>query len=210
MIEVDQLVVKYRSHRLRRPTTALDGLDLRVEEGDFFALLGQNGAGKSTALYCALGLLRPTAGRVSVFGSPPDPGCEAFRQIGYLPEEPHYPGYLTVGEALRYYGALNGVSSVDARMTELLDRLGLVEHRRMRIAACSKGMKQKLGIAQCLLHRPRLLLLDEPMRGLDPMAVHVFREILVEMNRQGTTVVMSSHLLGEVEMVARRAAIIHC
>jgi ABC-type multidrug transport system ATPase subunit len=209
MIDVDQLVVKYRSHRLRRPTMALDGLDLRVEEGDFFALLGQNGAGKSTALYCMLGLLRPTAGRVLVFGSPPEPGGNVFRDIGYLPEEPHYPAYLTVEEALHYYGSLNGVPSLEVRTTELLDRLGLLEHRRMRIASCSKGMKQKLGIAQCLIHRPRLLLLDEPMRGLDPTAVHVFREILVEMNRQGATVVMSSHLLGEVEMVARRAAIIH-
>ncbi len=208
MIEVDQLVVKYRSHRLRRPTTALDGLDLRVQEGDFFALLGQNGAGKSTAMFCLLGLLRPTAGSVRLFGRSPVPGSSLFRQIGYLPEEPHYHPHLTVAEALAYYAALSGVTVPRQRVGEILERLGMGEHGRTRIARCSKGMKQKVGIAQCLLHAPRLLLLDEPMRGLDPMTVHLFREMLVEANRKGATIVMNSHMLAEVEVVANRVAII--
>ncbi len=208
MIEVEALVVKYRSGLFRRRFTALDGLDLQVREGDFFALLGQNGAGKSTAMYCLLGLLRPFAGSVRVFGQTPVPGAAMFRDIGYLPEEPHYHPYLTVEEALVYYASLSGVKAARRPVMDILERLGLAEHRRMRIARCSKGMKQKIGIAQCLLHHPRLLLLDEPMRGLDPITVHLFRDILKEMNGRGATIVMNSHILSEVELVATRVAII--
>ncbi len=209
VVETEQLVVNFRSGWRRQSFKALNGLDLQVREGDFFGLLGQNGAGKSTALHCLLGLLRPSAGRVSVFGQTPEPGGPLFRDIGYLPEEPHYHTYLTVEEATVYYASLSGVSSPRDRAREMLDRLDLTDHRDRPIARCSKGMRQKVGIAQCVLHRPRLLLLDEPMRGLDPITVHLFRSMLVDLNRQGTTIVMSSHLLSEVEQVATRVAIVH-
>jgi ABC-2 type transport system ATP-binding protein len=208
IVEAEALVVKFRRGLLRRRFAALDGLDLQVREGDFFALLGPNGAGKSTAMHCMLGVLRPTAGRVRVLERTPEPGSSLFAEIGYLPEDPRYHDYLSVEEAVLYYASLSGVRFPAARVASVLERLGLAEHRRLAIRRCSKGMKQKVGIAQCLVHEPRLLFLDEPMRGLDPMTVRLFRDILIELNRTGATIVMNSHLLGEVEMVANRVAII--
>ena len=208
MIETEQLQVVYRAGFRRKPVQALAGLDLRVEPGECLGLLGHNGAGKSTALGCFLGLIRPTAGTVTILGQTPVPGAELFRQVGYLPEEPTYHPHLTVREALTYYGRLQGIADVDAASEPLLERLDLARWRDLPIASCSKGMKQKVGIVQCLLHAPRLLLLDEPMRGLDPLAVMAFRELLAEANRDGVTIVMSSHLLGEVEQLARRVVIL--
>jgi ABC-2 type transport system ATP-binding protein len=206
--EARQLVVAFRRGLFRRKFQALAGLDLEIGEGDFFALLGQNGAGKSTAMHCLLGLLSPTSGDVRLLGQRPDRGSALFREIAYLPEEPRYPDYLTVREAVTYYAALSGVASAPARVADVLEWLGLAEHRHLTIRRCSKGMKQKVGIAQCIVHEPRVLFLDEPMRGLDPMTVHAFRTRLVDMNRRGATVIMNSHLLTEVEIVASRVAII--
>lgn len=208
IVEAEALTVRYRRGLRRKPFFALDGLSLQVREGDFFALLGQNGAGKSTAMHCLLGLLRPSGGAVRIWGRAPSPGSDLFARIGYLPEEPRYHDYLTVEEAVTYYARLSGLRTPQPFVTTLLDRLGLEEARRLAIRKCSKGMKQKVGIAQCLVHSPQLLLLDEPMRGLDPITVHTFRDMLVELNRNGVTIVMNSHLLAEVELVANRIAII--
>ena len=207
-IRADAVTVRFRRGVIRRPFTALDGLNLEVREGDFFALLGQNGAGKSTAMHCLLGLLRPSSGRIEVLGCRPEPGAAFFGQVGYLPEEPRYHEYLTVEEAVTYYARLSGVRVPPPRIADILERLGLAEHRTLAIRRCSKGMKQKVGIAQCVIHEPRLLFLDEPMRGLDPMTVHLFRDMLLEMHRNGVTILMNSHLLAEVELVATRVAII--
>ncbi|MEO5824056.1 MAG: ABC transporter ATP-binding protein [Vicinamibacteraceae bacterium] len=208
MIHTEGLRVSYRAGWRRSRLEALAGLDLRVEAGECVGLLGHNGAGKSTALGCFLGLIRPTAGRVAILGQTPAAGAELFRHVGYLPEEPVYHGHLTVREALTYYGRLQGVVDVEAASAPLLERLDMARWRDLMVSRCSKGMKQKLGIVQCLLHAPRLLLLDEPMRGLDPVAVMAFRELLADANRAGTTIVMSSHLLGEVEQLARRVVIL--
>ncbi len=208
MITVEALVVRYSRGPFRKPFTALAGLDLEVGAGDFFALLGQNGAGKSTAMACMLGLQRPTAGAVRINGVRPAPGADVYRHVAYLPEEPTYHPYLTVQEALTYYARLQGVSNPGAAIAGVLDRLSLGEHRHLTVARCSKGMKQKVGIAQCLLHAPTVLFLDEPMRGLDPPTVALFREVLAALNREGATIVMNSHLLSEVEQLATRAAII--
>jgi ABC-type multidrug transport system ATPase subunit len=208
MITARGLTVAYPTGFRRTPLTALAGIDLTVEAGDCFGLLGHNGAGKSTAIGCILGLIRPTAGEVTLFGQRPHAGAAAFKDVGYLPEEPVYHGHLTVEEALTYYARLQGVTDVEARLTPLLERLDLARWRDLRITRCSKGMKQKVGIVQCLIHRPKLLLLDEPMRGLDPVAVMAFRDLLLEANAAGTTIVLSSHLLGEVEQIARRVVIL--
>ncbi len=207
-IRASGLTVRYRRGLLRRPFDALTAVDLEVREGDFLALIGQNGAGKSTAMHAFLGLLQPSAGSVEVFGHRPDPGSAIFREIGYLPEEPRYHEYLTVLEAATYYARLSGVSAPAPRVMDLLERLAMAEHRDTLIRRCSKGMKQKVGIVQCVIHQPRLVLLDEPMRGLDPMTVHLFRDMLQEMHRNGTTIVMNSHMLGEAERVANRVAIL--
>lgn len=208
MIQASSLVVHYPRGLLRRPFAALAGLDLDVAEGSFFALIGQNGAGKSTAMACMLGLVRPTSGAVTIRGAVPFPGAPLFREVAYLPEDPTYHAYLTVTEALTYYARLQGVTAPQAAIARVLEDLDLAEHRDLVIARCSKGMKQKVGIAQCLLHQPRLLFLDEPMRGLDPPTVALFRRVLAGLHQQGTTIVMNSHLLGEVEQMADRAAVI--
>jgi ABC-2 type transport system ATP-binding protein len=207
VIRAEGVSVHFRDG-LRRQLKALDGVDLEVKEGDFFALLGANGAGKSTAMYCFLGLIRPQRGRVTVMGEPPELGTALYERIAYLPEEAHYHGYLTVKEAAEFYSALYHHDNARRRAAEALERVGLLEFRDLKLDKCSKGMRQKLGIAQCLLNEPRLMLLDEPMRGLDPVAVKDFRDLLLDLNRRGVTIVMNSHLLAEVEMVANRAAIL--
>src|SRR5580658_7879214 len=187
---------------------ALNGLTLEVREGDFFALVGRNGAGKSTAMYCFLGLLRPTSGKVQIMGQLPELGSRLYKNVAYLPEEPHYHLYLTVEEATRYYSSLYGKHVSNKTINESLERLGLAEFKTLPLAKCSKGMKQKVGIAQCLIHQPKVLFLDEPTRGLDPLIVREFRETLQEIHQRGATIVMNSHVLSEVEMLANRVAII--
>jgi len=193
---------------MRRDIHALRGLTLEVRDGDFFALVGQNGAGKSTAMYCFLGLLKPTSGSVEVMGHVPDLGRPLYANIAYLPEEPHYHLYLTVEEATRYYASLYGRRISDKAIHDTLDRLGLAQFKNLRLSKCSKGMKQKVGIAQCLIHETQLLFLDEPTRGLDPIAVREFRETLREIHQRGATIIMNSHVLSEIEMLANRVAII--
>jgi ABC-type multidrug transport system ATPase subunit len=208
VIVAENLHMKFRRGVWRKQIQALDGLSLEVREGDFFALVGQNGAGKSTAMYCLLGLLKPTSGKVTVMGQTPELGSPLYQSVAYLPEEPHYHLYLTVEEATRYYAALYGKRIPAKKIDETLERLGLREFKSLRLAKCSKGMKQKVGIAQCLLHETRLLFLDEPTRGLDPLVVREFREMLREIHQRGATIVMNSHVLSEIEMLANRVAII--
>jgi len=207
MIRADNITVEFGNRRFGKRITALDRFSLAVNEGDIYALLGPNGAGKSTAMYCFLGLIQPDKGSVAVNGFRPFPGAPQFSEIAYLPEEPHYHRYLTVLEAVNYYARLYGNIPVKA-VDDAIERVGLASSRSLQIAKCSKGMKQKVGIAQCILQRPKLMFLDEPTRGLDPVTVRDFREIILDMNRAGTTVVVNSHVLSEIETVCNRVAII--
>jgi len=204
VIFAEDVHVHFRTRFLRRKVRALNGLTLEVRDGDFFALVGQNGAGKSTAMYCFLGLLRPTSGKVEIMGQVPELGCGLYKNIAYLPEWPHYHLYLTVDEATRYYSSLSGKCVSDKAINESLERLGLAQFKSHPLAKCSKGMKQKVGIAQCLIHEPKVLFLDEPTRGLDPLIVREFRETLREIHQRGATIVMNSHVLSEIEMLASR------
>jgi len=208
VIAAENVRVHFRRGLLGEPIRALDGLSLEVREGDFFALVGQNGAGKSTAMYCFLGLLKPTSGNLRVMGQVPGLGSKLYDRVAYLPEEPHYDLYLTVEEAVRYYVSLYGMRVSVQKIREVLERLGLEPFRDLPLAKCSKGMKQKVGIAQCLVHETRLVFLDEPTRGLDPIVVMLFRDVLREINRRGSTIVMNSHVLSEIEMLSNRVAII--
>jgi ABC-2 type transport system ATP-binding protein len=208
VIVADDVHMHFRRGFLRRQVRALNGLSLEVREGDFFALVGQNGAGKSTAMYCFLGLIRPTSGKLRVMGRIPDLGSPLYDNVAYLPEEPHYHLYLTVEEATRYYASLYGKRVPIKTINDALERLGLAPFKTLPLAKCSKGMKQKVGIAQCLIHETRLLFLDEPTRGLDPLIVREFREALREIHQRGATIVMNSHVLSEIEMLANRVAII--
>lgn len=209
MIEAEDVTFLYRRALVGRSIRALDGFSIKVEPGDIFGLLGPNGAGKSTAMYCLLGLLKPRSGRVTVNGAAPEPGEAYLEKVAYVPEEPHYHLYLSVEEALRYYAGLYRAPVPRARIDAALERVGLAGFRGLRLAHCSKGMKQKLGIAACLLIEPELVFLDEPTRGLDPVIVKEFRDILLEMSRAGATIFINSHVLSEVEMVCNRVAIMN-
>lgn len=208
MIVAEDVHMHFRSGFLRREVRALNGLSLEVRDGDFFALVGRNGAGKSTAMYCFLGLLEPTSGKVEIMGQAPELGCHLYEKLAYLPEEPHYHLYLTVEEATRYYASLYGKRVSDNVIDQTLERLGLAQFKTLPLAKCSKGMKQKVGIAQCLIHESQVLFLDEPTRGLDPLVVREFRETLREIHQRGATIIMNSHVLSEIEMLANRVAII--
>jgi len=208
VIDIDDLTVVFDRGLRRAGQKALDRVSLQVGEGDAFALIGPNGAGKSTMLYCLLGLLAPTSGSARVFGQVLEPGSSLFRDIAFVPEDPHYHDYLTVEEGVRYYAALQGDRLSAERLTSVLEQLQLETVRTTRLSACSKGMKQKVGIARCLLRPPRLLVLDEPMRGLDAVTVKQFRDVLIDLNRRGATIVMNSHQLSEVEQVATHVAIL--
>lgn len=199
-----------RSH-LGRTTTSrgVEDLDLVVAEGEVLGLLGLNGSGKTTTMKLALGLLFPTRGEVRLFGRPPqDP--EALRQVGYLPELPYFYPYLTPEEALRFYGELSGLvrPELAGRIADTLDKVGLYPHRRRRLSEFSKGMLQKLGLAQAILHRPRLVILDEPVSGLDPLAIREMRELTLALNRSGMALFLSSHSISEVERVCHRVGIL--
>ena len=208
MIVADNIQIHFRRGPLRGKVHALNGLSLEVRDGDFFALVGQNGAGKSTAMYCFLGLLKPNSGKVEVMGKTPELGSPLYESVAYLPEEPHYHLYLTVEEATRYYASLYGKRISSKTVNDVLERLGLAQFKSLPLSKCSKGMKQKVGIAQCLIHESRLLFLDEPTRGLDPLLVREFRETLRDIHQRGATIVMNSHVLSEIEMLANRVAII--
>lgn len=209
MIKAENVYVSFKKGFLKNRIKALNDFSLSVQEGDIFALLGPNGAGKSTAMYCFLGLIEPDAGNISVFGRQPFPGAEMFKYIAYLPEEPHYHLYLTVEEAVNYYASLYGDGISRQKINEAIERVGLTEFRDLTLSKCSKGMKQKVGIAQCLVNKPKVVFLDEPTRGLDPITVKEFRDILIEMNKNGATIILNSHVLSEIEMVCNRAAIMN-
>lgn len=209
MIEAQGLEVTFRRGLTRRrPIRALDGFSLRVEPGEVIGVVGPNGSGKSTAMHCLLGLIRPDRGTVTVLGRRPRPGSRVYDRLAYLPEEPHYHLYLTVEETVRFYAGLGGGRPDAGEIRRAIERVGLWEARELLLRKCSKGMKQRAGIAALLVRRPDLVLLDEPMRGLDPATVVSFRGLLQEMNRQGTTIVFNTHILPEVEALCTRVAFV--
>ncbi len=188
-------------------TVALGGVDLQVERGELLGLLGPNGAGKSTLTKIACGLVRATGGEAQVEGAPAG-SATARAAIGYLAELFRFPDWLTADELIALHQDLAGSAGGPAERAELLELVGLDDARAVKVAAMSKGMQQRLGIAQALVGSPRLLMLDEPTSALDPVGRRVVRELLGEMRRRGVAVVLSSHLLTEVELVCDRVAIL--
>ena len=188
-------------------TYALRGVDLTVGEGELVGLLGPNGAGKSTLVKIACGLVRPSGGTAEICGAPA--GTAAARgALGYLAELFRFPGWASADELLVLHQKLAGSGGGAAERTELLELVGLAEARERRIETMSKGMQQRLGIAQALVGRPPLLLLDEPTSALDPAGRRTVRELLDELRRRGVAVLLNTHLLSEVEQVCDRVAII--
>lgn len=187
----------------------LKGLTLDIQEGEIFGLLGLNGAGKTTAMKLLTGLLFPTSGSVLVAGF--EPGShEAKRRIGFLPELPYFYTYLTPAESLNFYGRLSGIDrrTLKTRIPRILEKVGLAPHSGKRVREFSKGMLQRLGLAQALVHDPEILVLDEPVSGLDPLAIHEIRALINGFNGEGRTVFLSSHSISEVEKLCDRVAIL--
>jgi ABC-2 type transport system ATP-binding protein len=185
---------------------ALVGADLRLEEGELLGLLGPNGAGKSTLVKIACGLVGPSAGSMEVLGVPAG-SIEARRGIGYLAELFRFPGWLSADELLSLHQRLAASGGGEAERAELLAIVGLADARAVKVEAMSKGMQQRLGIAQALVGSPRLLLLDEPTSALDPVGRRIVRDLLQELRSRGVAVLLNSHLLSEVELVCDRVAI---
>jgi len=187
--------------------TALDGVDVHVEDGELVGLLGPNGAGKSTLVKIGCGLVRASAGEALVCGARAG-SPEARSAMGYLAELFRFPGWATADELLTLHQRLAGSSGGAAERGELLDLVGLAEARRRRVEAMSKGMQQRLGIAQALVGAPRFLFLDEPTSALDPGGRRTVRRLLEELRDRGIAVLLNSHLLSEVELVCDRVAIL--
>ena len=186
---------------------ALKGVDLEVGAGELVGLLGPNGAGKSTLVKIACGLVRPTSGGAEVCGA--RAGSRAARAVlGYLAEFFRFPGWTTADELLELHQELAGSSGEEGERRELLELVGLSEARTRRVEQMSKGMQQRLGIAQALVGAPRLLLLDEPTSALDPVGRRTVRKLLEELRRRGISVLLNSHLLSEIELVCDRVAIL--
>ncbi|HEX4165399.1 MAG TPA: ABC transporter ATP-binding protein [Bryobacteraceae bacterium] len=208
-IETEGLRKIYRSRFRGREIKAVNGLSLRVPVGVKYGLLGPNGAGKTTFVKMLLSAVRPSAGTAAIFGRDVrDP--EARRPVGYLPENHRFPTYLTGQSMLDFYSALSGMAGSERRkrVPEMLALVGLEEWGDVRIRKYSKGMLQRLGLAQALMHRPRLLVLDEPTDGVDPVGRRDIRDILNRLTGQGVTVFINSHLLGEVESFCEYVAIL--
>ncbi len=203
VIDIQDLVVDYHHHR------ALQGLTLQVRQGEIFGFLGPNGAGKSTAIKTLLGLLFPTEGSVRVHGLSPD-NPASRQKVGFLPEEASYYRFLTPVELLIFYGRLFGIprAELKKRTEKLLQMLDLSEVAKKRIGTFSKGMMQKVSLAQTLINEPDTLILDEPTSGLDPLARLDLRRILVDLRKEGKTVFFSSHELSEVELLCDSIAIL--
>jgi ABC-2 type transport system ATP-binding protein len=193
-----------------RKRVALHGLDLKVEEGEIFGLLGPNGAGKTTTIKILMGLHFQTAGTARIMGK--ELGDNAVKaRIGFLPENPFFYDYLTGEEFLNFYGQLYGMSSAmrRKRIPELLKLVGLTKAGHIPLRGYSKGMLQRAGIAQALLDDPKLVVLDEPQSGLDPFGRKEVRDIIIRLKEEGKTVMFSSHILGDAEMICDRVAILH-
>lgn len=194
----------------KRPKHALKPLQLTVEEGEIFGFLGPNGAGKTTTLKLLMGLVFPTAGTARILGHEwTDPEIKA--QIGFLPEQPYFYDYLTAHELLDYYGQLSGVPAKDRqrRICDVLQRVGLTDIKGVQLRKFSKGMLQRVGIAQAILHDPKLVFFDEPMSGLDPLGRREVRDLIEQLKQEGKTVFFSTHILSDAEALCDRVAIIY-
>ena len=210
-LEILELTKDYhRGFWRKRPHRALDRLSLTVEDGEIFGLLGPNGAGKTTTLKMLLRLVYPTSGTARLLGKPLE-DIETHRRIGYLPEAPYFYDYLTAREFLDYCGQLFGLEAAQRRQRvgSLLERVGLAEAADFALRHFSRGMLQRVGIAQALINDPELVFLDEPMLGLDPVGRREVRDIILELRARGKTVCFSTHILADVESLCDRMAILN-
>lgn len=208
-VEAKGLSKVYRSGFFRRKFVGLDNLDLQIRAGECFGYIGPNGAGKTTTMKLLMGLNFPTAGTATVLGEPIG-SLAARRRIGYLPERPYFYDYLTASEFLHFYGSLHGMDTSlrERKIDELLPLVHMERARDIPLRKFSKGMLQRVGLAQALINDPELVVLDEPSSGLDPMGRMLIRDIILGLKRKGVTIILCSHILSDVEQVCDRVAIL--
>ena len=209
-IRTEALTKHYRVGFWRpRPYVALEGLTLSVSEGEVFGCLGPNGAGKTTTLKLLMQLIYPTSGSAEILGQPVG-DVRMKRRIGYLPENPYFYDYLTAEELLQYFAGLFGYAPAERRRraAALLDQVGIGAERRMQLRTFSKGMLQRVGIAQALINDPEVVFFDEPMSGLDPLGRREIRQLILQLRDRGCTVFFSSHVLADAEALCSRVAIL--
>jgi ABC-2 type transport system ATP-binding protein len=209
-IEIENLTKDYPFGFLHlKKKTSLEGLTMTVEDGEVFGFLGPNGAGKSTTIKLLVGLIFPTAGTARILGKPTS-DIEMHRDIGYLPEQPYFYDYLTAAELLDYFARFHDLTAADRRerVERMLKKVGLETARKIQLRKYSKGMLQRVGLAQAILHDPKVVILDEPMSGLDPVGRREVRDIILELKREGKTVLFSTHILSDAEMLCDRVGVI--
>ena len=209
-IQIENLTKDYPHGFLHLKTKrSLEGLTMRIEDGEVFGFLGPNGAGKSTTIKLLVGLIFPTAGTATILGKPiSDIGMH--QDIGYLPEQPYFYDYLTAAELLDYFARFHNLKTADRRerVARMLKKVGLETARKIQLRKYSKGMLQRVGLAQAILHDPRVVILDEPMSGLDPLGRREVRDIILELKKEGRTVLFSTHILSDAEMLCDRVGVI--
>jgi ABC-2 type transport system ATP-binding protein len=209
-ISIRNLTKVYPIPFKRERVVAVRDLSFNVEPGQVYGLLGPNGSGKSTTMKIVLGLVPPTAGSTEIFGRD-STRVESREEVGFLPENPYFYKFLTGGETLRFYGKLGGLGGrrLRDRVAELLALVGLENARDRRLGGYSKGMLQRIGLAQALIQEPRLLVLDEPTAGVDPAGSREIRDLILRFKARGITVLLCSHLLGHVQEICDRIGILH-
>ncbi len=209
-ISIQNLTKVYPIPFKREKVTAVKDLSLAVEPGQVYGLLGPNGSGKSTTMKIVLGLVSPTAGRTEIFGRD-SATVESREDVGFLPENPYFYKFLTGAETLAFYGKLCGLggAKLRERTKELLALVGLENAADRRLGGYSKGMLQRIGLAQAMVQEPRLLVLDEPTAGVDPAGSREIRDLILDFKKRGITVLLCSHLLGQVQEICDRIGILH-
>jgi ABC-2 type transport system ATP-binding protein len=209
-IEIENLTKDYPAGFLDLKTKrSLDALTMQVETGEVFGFLGPNGAGKSTTIKLLMRLIFPTAGTARILGKPIS-DIAMHQDIGYLPEQPYFYDYLTAAELLDYFARIHGLKEADRRerIGKMLKKVGLETAGKIQLRKYSKGMLQRVGLAQAILHDPQVVILDEPMSGLDPVGRREVRDIILELKREGKTVLFSTHILSDAEMLCDRVGVI--
>lgn len=208
-IETQGLGMVYKQDLFKKGRVALRGLDLAVEEGEIFGYVGPNGAGKTTTIKCLVGLVRPTSGKASILGKPVE-SVESRKSLGFLPEEPYFYEYLTGTETMEFYARLSGLRGEEAkkRTGEVLELVGLSQAAEERVRGYSRGMRQRLGLASAIVHNPRVVILDEPMGGLDPAGRKEVRDLMASLRDSGATVFLSTHIISDVEALCDRVGML--